>query len=107
VRRKAVIPRARADRDVEETIQHYLSADAADAALGFVDALEEAYDRIALRPAMGSPRYGHELSLPGLRHWALKGYPHLVFYAFADGADHVDVWRVLHGRRDIPASLSA
>jgi toxin ParE1/3/4 len=36
----------------------------------------------------------------------LKGYPHLVFYAFVDGADHVDVWRVLHDRRDIPASLS-
>jgi toxin ParE1/3/4 len=105
VTRKAVIPRARAERDVEETIEHYLSANAADAALGFIDALEEAYDRIARHPAMGSPRYGHELNLPGLRQWPLKGNPYIVFYAFGDGADHVDVWRVLHDRRDIPASL--
>jgi toxin ParE1/3/4 len=31
----------------------------------------------------------------------MKGYPHLVFYVERD--DHVDVWRVLHGSRDIPA----
>ena len=28
-------------------------------------------------------------------------YPHLVFYV--DRGSHVDVWRVLHGERDIPA----
>jgi toxin ParE1/3/4 len=27
-------------------------------------------------------------------------YPHLIFYIERD--DHVDVWRVLHGQRDIP-----
>jgi toxin ParE1/3/4 len=28
-------------------------------------------------------------------------YPHLIFYIERD--DHVDVWRVLDGKRDIPA----
>jgi toxin ParE1/3/4 len=31
----------------------------------------------------------------------LKKYPHLVFYV--ERSDHVDVWRVLHGMRDIPS----
>ena len=47
-----------------------------------------------------SPRYGHETNLPGLRAWPLSQYPHIVFYV--ERSDYVDVWRVLHGRRDIP-----
>ena len=42
----------------------------------------------------------HELNLPGLRFWPLTRYPHLVFYV--ERPDHIDVWRVLHGTRDIP-----
>ena len=30
-------------------------------------------------------------------------YPHCVFYL--ERSDHIDVWRVLHGQRDIPASM--
>jgi toxin ParE1/3/4 len=30
----------------------------------------------------------------------LKGYPYLTFYVERD--DHVDVWRILRGSRDIP-----
>jgi plasmid stabilization system protein ParE len=33
--------------------------------------------------------------------WRLKKYPHLVFYV--ERSDHIDVWRVLHGTRDIPS----
>ena len=100
---KAVIPRALAKQDVEEAISHYLSEDAKQAALGFIDALEQAYAHIARHPATGSPRYAHELDLPGLRSWSLNRYPHIVFYV--EHADHIDVWRVLHGMRDIPAWL--
>ena len=100
---KPVIPRALAKQDVEEAISHYLSEDAKQAALGFIDALEQAYAHIARHPATGSPRYAHELDLPGLRSWSLNRYPHIVFYV--EHADHIDVWRVLHGMRDIPAWL--
>ena len=58
----------------------------------------------ARHPASGSPRYAHELDLPDLRFWPLKRYPCLVFYV--ERRDHIDVWRVLHGQRDIPAWLS-
>ncbi len=98
---KAVVPREQANRDVEEAVGHYLSEATAQVALGFVDALEHAYAHIGRHPATGSPRYAHELNLPGLRSWPLKRYPYIVFYA--ERPDCIDVWRVLHGQRDIPA----
>ncbi len=98
---KPVIPREQANRDVDEAIAYYLSEATEAVALGFVDALEQAYTHIARHPATGSPRYAHELNLPGLRTWSLTRYPHLVFYV--EQPDHIDVWRVLHGQRDIPA----
>jgi len=101
VKIKPVIPRVLANRDVDEAVRHYLDQDAEAAALGFIDALEHAYAHIGRHAATGSPRYAHELNLPGLRFWPLTRYPHLVFYIEMD--DHIDVWRVLHGERDIPA----
>lgn len=100
---KPVIPRTLAKQDVDEALSYYLSEEAEQAALGFIDALEQAYAHISRHPATGSPRYAHELDLPGLRCWTLKRYPHIVFYVERD--DHIDVWRVLHGMRDIPAWL--
>jgi len=35
--------------------------------------------------------------------WPLKRYPYVVLYL--EGDAHIDVWRVLHGHRDIPASM--
>jgi toxin ParE1/3/4 len=56
---------------------------------------------ISGHPGIGSPQYAHELAIPGLRSRKLKRYPYLVFYLERD--DHIDVWRVLHAERDIPA----
>lgn len=101
MRAKPVIPRELANQDVDDAIAFYLSENAEKAALGFVDALEQCYAHIGRHPASGSPRYAHELNLPGLRCWPLANYPYLVFYV--ERPRHVDVWRVLHGQRDIPA----
>jgi toxin ParE1/3/4 len=100
---KPVIARALATQDVDEAIAYYLAEGAPQAALGFIDALEQAYAHIGRHPATGSPRYASALDLPGLRCWPLARYPHLVFYMEREQA--VDVWRVLHGQRDIPAWL--
>ena len=100
---KPIIPRELANRDVDEAIDRYLEDSTSQAALGFIDALRRAYAHIARYPATGSPCYGPELDLPGLRSWPLARYPYLVFYV--EHRNHVDVWRVLHGRRDIPEWL--
>lgn len=98
---KPVVPRAAAVRDAEEALAHYLGEGELQAALGFVDELEAAYTHIAKYPASGSSRCAWELDLPGLRSWPLRRYPHLVFYH--ERHDHIDVWRVLHGKRDVAA----
>jgi toxin ParE1/3/4 len=81
---KSVIRLALADRDVDDAITHCLREGVLRAALGFIDALEQAYAHIGRHPASGFTRY-----------------PYLVFYAERD--HHIHVWRVLHGKRDIPA----
>jgi len=101
VKVKPVVPREQASLDVDDAVAYYLDEATASVALDFIDALEQAYTHIGRHPGTGSPRYGHELDLPGLRSWSLSRYPYLVFYV--ERPDHIDVWRVLHGQRDIPA----
>ncbi|WP_404713627.1 type II toxin-antitoxin system RelE/ParE family toxin [Sphingomonas sp. MMS24-J13] len=101
---KRVVPRRLALRDVEDAIDHYRREAGADIAIGFIDALEACYCWIAEHPATGSPRYAHELDLPGLRHRSLSRFPYLVFYI--ERRDHIDVWRVIDARRDIPDWLA-
>ena len=101
---KPIIPRRQANRDVEEAIDYYLAGAGETVASGFIDALEHAYRHIARHPAGGSGQYSHDLNLPGLKFWSLKRYPYLVFYV--DGETRIDVWLVLHAKRDIPASMT-
>jgi toxin ParE1/3/4 len=100
---KPVVPRKQAERDIDAAFEDYLSDGGTEVALAFTDALERAMLHIFRHPASGSPRYAHELNLPGLRHWQLKGFPYLIFYMEMDA--RIEVWRILHGQRDIPASI--
>ena len=97
---KPVIPRLLALQDVDEAIAHQVEAGSRQTALAFIDALEAAFNHIGSFPESGSPRHAHELDIPGLRSWPLSGLPFLIFYI--ERQDHVDVWRVLHQRMDIP-----
>lgn len=101
--RKPVVPREQARQDVEGVLARYLQEVGESVAFGFIEALERAYAHIGNHPGTGSPRYAHDLDLPGLRSWPLTRYPHLVFYM--ECPDHIDVWRVLHGQRDLPSWL--
>jgi toxin ParE1/3/4 len=103
VSRKPVLPRELANRDVEAAVDYYAREAGVETALGFIDALQSAYRAIADHPALGSPRHARELALPGLRSRAPKGFPYLVFYV--ERESKIDVWRVLHSRRDIPSRM--
>lgn len=101
---KPVIPTRLATQDVEDELTRCLVDEGSEqAALGFIAEIEHTYTRLAKHPNIGSPRYAYELDVPGLRSWPLDRYPHLIFYIERD--DHVEVWRVLNGKRDIPAWL--
>lgn len=101
---KRLIPRALAQRDIEAALDYYVDAAGVDVALKFVASLESAYRIIAERPAIGSPRFAHELGLPGMRSRKLARFPYLIFYF--DRGDYIDVWRILHAQRDIPTWLT-
>jgi len=101
---KPIVRRALADDDILRAIDYFV-ANAPEVALPFVDAVEETYRHIQKHPGSGSPRYAHELDLPGLRFWVCNRFPYLVFYV--EQANKIEVWRVLHSHQDIPETLQA
>lgn len=100
---KPVVLRQRAQRDVDEAFGHYLAEAGIAVAITFIDTIEEVLGRVAEHPASGSPRYGRELDLPGLRSWGIREFPYLVFYL--ERETNIDVWRVLHTAREVSAWL--
>ena len=100
---KRLLLREVAVRDVRAAIDFYVAEASPSAATAFLDALESAFRDLREHAVAGSQRYAFELDLPGLRSWLVNGYPYIVFYL--DNADYVDVWRILHAKRDIPVHL--
>jgi len=100
---KRVILRDVADRDIEAATAFYVREAGQRVALRFLDELGRALAVIGDAPAIGSPRYADELAMPGLRTRLLRRFPFVI--AYREDVDHVDVWRVLHARRDIPGQL--
>jgi toxin ParE1/3/4 len=90
--------------DVEAAVRWYAEHAGAVVVDGFLVELEAAYAHITRHPGTGSPRWAHALNIEGLRCWRLSRVEHLVFYV--ERGDAVEVWRVLHGARDIPATLA-
>jgi len=102
-RAKPIVPRQAASRDIEEAVD-YLAREAGLAtALRFIDAYEADCLHISNHTSSGSPRFGWELDRPGLRVWPVNDFGYLAFYV--DEGDFIDLWRVLHGARDIPSYL--
>ena len=98
-----VVRSTAATADIHEAVVYYRDEAGPEIALRFVDDLEEAVGHIADWPGSGSTRFAELLGIPGLRSFAIARFPYVVFYM--ESADHIDVWRVLHGRRDIPQTL--
>ncbi len=96
--------RATAEQDIEEAVAFYRDEAGLETALDFIDALEAAIADLCDSPLIGTLRFAFELEIPDLRSWSLRRFPYLVFYVPAN--DRIDIWRVLHARRDIPAFLT-
>lgn len=100
---KPVILLPLAEQDVKQaTVQYHDKAGDA-LALRFVQSFLNALRFIGEQPGAGSPRYASLLNLPSLRFWQMNKFPYLVFYI--ERETQLDVWRVLHRQRDIPAWL--
>jgi toxin ParE1/3/4 len=94
-----------ADFDIDD-LAAYIAADNLEAALGFLDAVEKSFDIIAGQPQIGPLRYSHLPMLDGLRFWPVTNFEkHLIFYI--EHPAYIDIVRVLHGSRDLPAVLTS
>lgn len=100
---KLVIRLESAQADEREVVARYAREAGLDLSLRFTDALRDSYRSIGDRPAIGSPRYGDLLGIEGLRSRKVKRFPFFVFHV--ERGDQVEVWRSLHGQRDIAAWL--
>lgn len=91
--------------DIVRQFRYYLLvAEAPEAGLRFVDAVDETIRAICATPLVGAPKQLRNPILSGLRSWAVKGFKGiLVFYVVEP--DCVRIVRVLHGRRDIKKIL--
>jgi toxin ParE1/3/4 len=102
---RSVRLRERAVTDIDLAADYYLREADEAVALRFVDAVERAVSHISQSSQSGSLRFSCELGIPDLRVSPVVRFPYLVFYVVGDN-DAVDVWRVLHSRRDIPSAIA-
>jgi len=89
--------------DFESASGYYAAEADVATAIRFVDAVEAAARRISRNPRLGSLRFAYELAVPDLRVVPAGRFPYLLFYLERETS--VDIWRLLHTSRDIPASL--
>jgi toxin ParE1/3/4 len=101
---KPVRLRRRAADDIDTAVACLLTKGGTSVASKFVNAIEAALVHVGRHPHGGTLRFSYELDIPHLRAWPLAQFPYLVFYVERD--HEIDVWRVLHTRRDIPATLA-
>lgn len=77
----------------------FMAEDDPAAAQRFLDQAEQAFERLAEFPEIGSPRTTFDPSLAGLRLWPVPGFEKFRI-CYIPRSDHIDVLRVLHGARD-------
>ena len=93
----------RALADLSE-IAEYIAQDNPNAADRFFDTVESAFAFLAKNPQAGRLRRFSAPELFGLRSWRIRGYKnYLIFYRLLP--DTVEIFRVLHGARDLEKEL--
>ncbi len=80
----------------------YIRRDNPQAANAFLEAAYDSFEFLARNPGLGRPR--GDLGFPEVRSWRIAGFRRsLIFYR--ELPDRVQIWRVLHGARDLHTTL--
>lgn len=98
---KRVVLTEQARREVRQITAWYRKDGGTSPARRWVAAVEDALRHVGVHPQTGITRYALQLKLDDLRCWPIKGFPYLLFYV--EHEQHIDVGRVLHQKRDVPA----
>jgi toxin ParE1/3/4 len=101
VSKKRVSNTNQAKKDLAEIAAFY-GEESVELELRFIDAAEEAFEKLLLMPEKGAKREYFHPKLHGLRMWPIPDFPRiLIFYRLIDNG--VEVVRVLHSARSIAA----
>jgi len=85
------------------TAAQFIQKDNPDAARRFIAAAYDTFDFLALNPELGRQRA--DLGFPEIRSWRIAGFSrYLIFYR--ELPDRIQIWRVLHGARDLRDTLN-
>ena len=103
MRAKPAVLRRAADNDIDAALTRHALTAGRQVARELNEAIRAAIRHIERHPGTGSPRYSHELQIEGLRTWPVRRFPYLIVYV--ERPDGIDVWRVLHGARDIAGTI--
>ena len=100
---RTIAPHRYAIEDVHDAICYYREQAGAVVAENFAIDIDEAYARIKQHTNIGSPRLAFDLDIDGIKSWALKRFPHQIFYEIQN--NHIELWRILHPKRDITQAM--
>ena len=101
--KKTVVRRRLAEDDIDAAFTYYLNEAGKEIAADFVVQFEKITVNISTQPTLGSPRYGHDLMLPGMRYRTMRRFPYLIFYV--EKENRIELVRVLHTSRDISSLI--
>jgi toxin ParE1/3/4 len=99
---KPLVIQRRALRDMEQARAYY-QREAAHMTAALATELDAALLHVQRQPGTGSPRWGLQLGLPGLRAWSLSQFPYVLMYRLKP--EKIELLRVLHQTTDIPQYL--
>lgn len=102
--RKRIVITPKADRDLDEQFT-YIAHDSLESALRYLDAVEDAFDKIADMPRIGRTCQFDRRDFSGIRRWPVPRFErHVIFYQATERS--IEVVRILHTARDIDAVFS-
>jgi len=86
-----------------QTAARYIRRDNPRAARAFLEAAYDTFEFISYNPDFGRTR--GDLGYPEIRSWRIAGFRrYLVFYR--ELPERIQIWRVLHGARDLDHMLA-
>ena len=85
-----------------QTAARFIRRDNPTAARAFLEAAYDSFEFLARNPGVGRRRA--DLGFSDVRSWRVEGFRrYLIFYR--ELSDRIQIWRVLHGARDLHQAL--
>lgn len=95
-----------ATADLEDLVDYFRREAGPAVALRFIDNAERAFDQVLALPGIGVLLGLDELPYEDIRRWHIDGFERLLVL-YRPVEDGIEVVRVLHAARDIPALLQS